>query len=59
MLKVGDIFMAGLATDLSAMPNPVIVKTALEDIEWLMENTVAFGSAPVLPLRTQQQRGKS
>jgi hypothetical protein len=31
--------MAGLATDLSAVPNPVIVKTALEDIEWLMENT--------------------
>jgi len=38
VLKAGGSFMAGLATHRSAEPGTLIVRTSLEDREWLLED---------------------
>ena len=38
VLKVGGIFMAGLATHSSAEPDTLVVRYGLEEREWLMED---------------------
>src|SRR5688572_2836604 len=38
VLKLGDAFMAGLATHRSAAPETLVVRVALEEREWLLED---------------------
>jgi len=38
VLRAGGSFMAGLATHRSAEPGTLIVRTSLEDREWLLED---------------------
>jgi len=38
VLKVGGVFMAGIATHRSAEPDTLVVRTSIEDREWLLED---------------------
>jgi hypothetical protein len=58
VLKVGGAFMAGLATHRSAEPETLVVRVALEEREWLLEDapgtyylTDYYRSHPVVLVR--------
>ena len=38
VMKLGGCFMAGLATHASAEPDTLVVRTSLEDRDWLIED---------------------
>jgi hypothetical protein len=38
VLKIGGVFMAGLATDASAEPDTLVVRAGLEEREWFIQD---------------------
>jgi len=38
VLKIGGVFMAGIATHRSAEPDTLVVRTSFEEREWLLED---------------------
>ena len=61
VLKVGGVFMAGLATHQSAEPGTLVVRASLEEREWLLEDagetyylTDYYRDLPVVLVRLSQ-----
>jgi hypothetical protein len=61
VLKVGGIFMAGLATHRSAEPETLVVRSGLQEREWLIEDapetyylTDYYRSYPLVLVRLSQ-----